>query len=86
MLLNHESRLEQLNIVSFVPEQDTNAIHANFVQTNNNRQGGRNFNSMNTRGGSRGRGRGRTYYGKGGDNRPTCQICGKYSHSASTCY
>ncbi|KAH9650127.1 retrovirus-related pol polyprotein from transposon RE1 [Citrus sinensis] len=86
LLLNHESRLEQLNTVSFVPEQDTNAIHDNFVQTNNKRQGGGNFHSMNTRGGSRGRGRGRTHYGKGGNNRPTCQICGKYGHSASTCY
>ncbi|XP_062073110.1 cold shock domain-containing protein 4-like [Humulus lupulus] len=32
--------------------------------------------------GGRSRGRGRT----GGGSRPTCQICGKYGHSAAVCY
>lgn len=31
----HENKLEQLNAVKFVHEPDTNAVHANFAQTNN---------------------------------------------------
>uniref|UniRef100_A0A803PHM7 Retrovirus-related Pol polyprotein from transposon TNT 1-94-like beta-barrel domain-containing protein n=1 Tax=Cannabis sativa TaxID=3483 RepID=A0A803PHM7_CANSA len=51
----------------------------NFGQGNNRGRGGTNNNGNRGRFGGRGRG------GRGGP-KPTCQVCGRYGHSAAYCY
>uniref|UniRef100_A0A803R2Q2 Retrotransposon Copia-like N-terminal domain-containing protein n=1 Tax=Cannabis sativa TaxID=3483 RepID=A0A803R2Q2_CANSA len=96
MLLSFDGRLERLNTISASSKLVGNAS-ANFAQKpgSSNTAGQRRFGSNQnqgrgqqqqytgyTRGGSqRGRGRGRSNGPK-----PTCQVCGKYGHSAAICY
>ncbi|KAK9144324.1 hypothetical protein Sjap_004227 [Stephania japonica] len=75
-------------------------VHAAEVKQETNRSGGQSSNvnfqiSSNNNGGpgnrNGNRGRGGRNRGRGGfrsstNNKPTCQICGKFGHSAAVCY
>ncbi|RVW27268.1 Retrovirus-related Pol polyprotein from transposon TNT 1-94 [Vitis vinifera] len=91
MLLAFEHRLEQQSSI----EQ----MSANYASSSNNRGGGRKFNGGRGQGYSpnnnnytyRGRGRGGRN-GQGGrqnsspSEKPQCQLCGKFGHTAQICY
>lgn len=97
-LLSYEKRLEHQNSVkaqsNFAQSPSVNVVFSwNTIgskpQTNLPRQQGNgqrgnggnpSFSNQNSAG--RGRGRGRS----GGNNRPMCQVCGKFGHTALICY
>ncbi|RVX09873.1 Retrovirus-related Pol polyprotein from transposon RE1 [Vitis vinifera] len=91
MLLAFEHRLEQQSSI----EQ----MSANYVSSSNNRGGGRKFNGGRGQGYApnnnnytyRGRGRGGRNRQGGRQNsslneKPQCQLCGKFGHTAQICY
>ncbi|KAM6545892.1 hypothetical protein CsatB_026628 [Cannabis sativa] len=88
LLLSFESKVERLQGGSSQGKNHTNFTepHANYAHRptqgtrgrGNNNGGGRHFNRGN---GGRSRGRGRA-----NNSKPTCQVCGKYGHSAAVCY
>ncbi|KAK0605463.1 hypothetical protein LWI29_027163 [Acer saccharum] len=93
-LLSYDSKLEHINSLNkivgapsanFVTSRGGNSnFNKNYSQSQpSNQSGGRGQNTGRSRGGGRFRGRG----GRNGNNsRPTCQVCGKYGHSAAHCY
>ncbi|KAM6597528.1 hypothetical protein CsatA_008052 [Cannabis sativa] len=96
LLLSFDSKIERLQNLNGVPKT-TAAPTANLAdrtphggrgrgQTSfQNNTSSRGNHSNNSRGGnSRGRGRGR--FNNNNNSRPTCQVCGKFGHSAAVCY
>lgn len=86
LLLTHECRLEQTNSFGSIDLGNPTANYVGYTSRNSN-QGAynRNQNISNNRGGLRARGKGRHNGGRN-NSKPTCQVCGKYGHSASVCY
>ncbi|KAI9162483.1 hypothetical protein LWI28_027854 [Acer negundo] len=93
-LLSYASKLEHINSLNKI----VGAPSANYVTS---RGGNSNFNKNysqsqpSNQSGGRGQNTGRSrrggrFCGRGGRNsnnsRPTCQVCGKYGHSAAHCY
>lgn len=81
---NTTNSLSQTSSVNMVSSRFLNSPRPQGVQTNSNRS---NFSPRgNYNNGGRGRGRGR---GRGSgkfNNRPTCQVCGKFGHLALVYY
>lgn len=101
LLLSFDSKIERLQTLSST-NKATNLVvpQANMVAKStstgssssrvrgshfnpNQHNGGRGSNFNSGRGGYSSRSRGR---GRGANSRPTCQVCGKYGHSAAICY
>ncbi|KAL5574968.1 hypothetical protein UlMin_016667 [Ulmus minor] len=94
MLLAFEHRLEQQSSI-----EQLSTMSANYASSSNNRGGGRKFNgtrgqnytSNNSNHNYRSRGRGGRN-GQGGrynsspNEKPQCQLCGKFGHTAQICY
>ncbi|KAL5569233.1 hypothetical protein UlMin_025808 [Ulmus minor] len=80
MLLSFENRLEQQN-----SHDENSLIAANIAQSKSN--GGRTYYKN-----SQGRNRGRSSRGgqagrnNNNNNRPQCQLCGKFGHTVHSCY
>ena len=86
LLQSHEMRLDKLQTSMTL---DLTNASANVAYTNSNHRGGRGYQGNRGQGGRGGtrhqggcgsRGRGRSNY------RPTCQICKRVGHVATTCY
>ncbi|KAK0586810.1 hypothetical protein LWI29_012692 [Acer saccharum] len=84
LLLNHESRMEQLAATTNIDTQT--GINVNYAQIGQNQKGpgGRGSGFGVNRGYHRGRGRWRSNTGRN-NGKPTCQICNKYGHATSVC-
>uniref|UniRef100_A0A803QD97 Retrovirus-related Pol polyprotein from transposon TNT 1-94-like beta-barrel domain-containing protein n=1 Tax=Cannabis sativa TaxID=3483 RepID=A0A803QD97_CANSA len=90
LLLSFDSKLDRLSSLSENSKHSNNASptanlanksgSGNYNPGNNNNKG-RGGSSSNSRGRFNGRGRS----GRGGP-KPTCQVCGRYGHSAAYCY
>lgn len=86
LLLTHESRLEQANSFGSIDLGNPTANYARYTNRSNN-QGAfnRNQNPFSNKDGQWARGRGRSN-ARRNSSELTCQVCGKYGHSASVCY
>uniref|UniRef100_A0A803NZ12 Integrase catalytic domain-containing protein n=1 Tax=Cannabis sativa TaxID=3483 RepID=A0A803NZ12_CANSA len=93
LLLSFDSKIERMQSLEGPKTMSPPVAHQANMATKPNTQGrGRAFysqnqNSSNNGGrgaGSRGRSRGRGRFNN--NSRPTCQVCGKFGHSAAVCY
>ncbi|KAK9141071.1 hypothetical protein Scep_010752 [Stephania cephalantha] len=95
-LIGFEETLDQYNVIqdgNALVVQESQSANAAEVKNNSSKVNVQNWNSHGNRtnGGFRGRGNGR-FRGRGGfkssssNSKPTCQICGKFGHSAAVCY
>ncbi|KAK0600457.1 hypothetical protein LWI29_015218 [Acer saccharum] len=92
-LHTYEKRMEQLLAIKggvTVNQAKTNLVSSRTGNFNSRAHGhsssisqGREQNQNNFRGG-RGRSRGRG--GRGNNSKPTCQVCGRFGHTAAVCY
>ncbi|TXG69253.1 hypothetical protein EZV62_004188 [Acer yangbiense] len=96
-LLSYDSKLEHINNVSAKgnllssPSAHLATNKPNNTPNTNKTSNQQNLNQGGNRAPNRGgfRGGGGRFRGRGGRNnnsRPTCQVCGKFGHSASVCY
>ena len=90
LLLAIESRIEKCNQLKVASSNLALPVQANVAQTSTNSswQGRGSHSQSRGRGGFRGRGRSGHGRGRGdySGNKPQCQVCGKYGHSAWECY
>ncbi|KAK0577855.1 hypothetical protein LWI29_001209 [Acer saccharum] len=85
LLLNHESRMEQLAATTNIDTQTSININYAHIGQNQKGPGGRGSGSGVNKGYHRGKGKGRSNTGRN-NGKPTCQICNKYGHASSVCY
>ncbi|KAK9132427.1 hypothetical protein Scep_011955 [Stephania cephalantha] len=93
-LIGFEETLDQYNVIQDINAlvvHDSPSANAAEIKNSSSKVTVQNYNGNKTNGGFRGRGTGR-FRGRGGykssssNSKPTCQICGKFGHSAAVCY